>query len=99
MLAKLHANGKLDDELVLNTMAEIETGIAQDRESKNSSYLAFFKTPGNRRRVAIIIVAAAATQLVGNGLVSYYLAPILTLLGGLRLAAAPAILIQSLDVS
>lgn len=42
---------------------------------------AFFKTPGNRRRLVVIVAVGCGTQLVGNGLVAYYLAPILKLIG------------------
>src|SRR5689334_14437840 len=42
---------------------------------------AFLKTPGNRKRLIVIVAIGAGTQLVGNGLVAYYLAPILKLIG------------------
>ncbi|WVW82643.1 hypothetical protein I302_104654 [Kwoniella bestiolae CBS 10118] len=81
-IADMHANGDIEDELVQHEMAEIKNGLQFDRENKgNNGYLAFFKTPGNRKRLFVLIVIAASSQLNGVGLVSYYIAPILKLIG------------------
>lgn len=41
----------------------------------------FISTPGNRRRLFILVILAVAGQWSGNGLVSYYLAKILESIG------------------
>jgi hypothetical protein len=61
-LAKMHANGDEQDELVQVEFNEIKT------------YRSLFRTPGNRRRLLVLVVTAMGTQLNGSGLVSYYLA-------------------------
>jgi len=73
VLAKLHANGDMDDELVLNELAEMKE-VQRTAESADAvSLKAFWATPGNRRRLFAVTVAAAGTQLSGSVLVSAYL--------------------------
>ncbi|KAK8864556.1 hypothetical protein IAR55_001806 [Kwoniella newhampshirensis] len=81
LLAAMHANGDEQDELVVRSIAEIEASLELDRQAKHTGYSAFLKTPGNRRRLLVIFMLATGTQLNGVGLVSYYLAPILSLVG------------------
>lgn len=80
-LAELHANGDANDELVLYEMAEMKESLERDAGLASVSYLEFFKTKGNRRRLLVTCVVAAGAQLGGNTLTSYYLAPILRLIG------------------
>ncbi|GFZ46304.1 hypothetical protein JCM24511_04551 [Saitozyma sp. JCM 24511] len=79
-IAKMHANGDVEDDLVLYEMEEIKRGVEIDREA-SQGYLAFFKTPGNRRRLFVLMGIAASGQLCGVGLISYYISPILKLIG------------------
>ncbi|KZV72830.1 hexose transporter [Peniophora sp. CONT] len=73
-LAYYHANGDEQDPLIEFEMEEIMTAVRLDREvSKNVGWLSLFRTPGNRRRMRIIIAIAIFSQWSGNGLVSYYL--------------------------
>lgn len=82
MLAKYHANGDMDDELVLFELAEIKEAIQVERNATEGvSYASFLKTPGNRHRLAIIIMVAFFSQWVGNGIISYYLVKILDSVG------------------
>jgi hypothetical protein len=74
-LATMHSNGDINDELVRMEYKEIEDGLIRDKmNGTNISYLSFFKTPGNRKRLIVVIALGTGTQLMGNGLVSYYLA-------------------------
>lgn len=58
MLAKYHANGDVDDELVLYELEEIKEAIAAEKAHQaNSKYSAFLKTKGNRHRLFIIVVS------------------------------------------
>jgi hypothetical protein len=69
ILAKYHANGEMQDELVLLELHEIGTAVEKDRLSAAGGWLTFFKTAGNRRRFFVIIMIGTATQWIGNGLV------------------------------
>lgn len=59
--------------VVRNEVAEIRESMEFARRNKSEGYSSFFKTPGNRHRLLIIITVGMATQLSGNGIVSYYL--------------------------
>jgi MFS family permease len=80
-LATLHANGDVNDELVMYEIAEMKEGMKQDAGVASVSYMEFFRTKGNRKRLLVTCVVAAGAQLGGNTLTSYYLAPILRLIG------------------
>ena len=73
VLAKLHANGDLDDELVLNELAEMQEVQKLALLADAVSLKAFVATPGNRKRLFVVCTAAAGTQLSGSVLVSAYL--------------------------
>jgi hypothetical protein len=81
ILANMHANGDTNDELVQNSFREIEQSIARDAEAAKTGYIAFFKTVGNRKRFITVLGIGFASQFIGNGLVSYYIGPILRLIG------------------
>lgn len=81
ILAKYHANGKLDDELVLLELREIQVSIEIEKLSKKTGWTAFFASPGNIKRFCVIIMMGTATQWVGNGVVQYYLVPVLKQVG------------------
>ncbi|KAI5480123.1 putative Lactose permease [Pseudohyphozyma bogoriensis] len=80
ILAKYHANGKMDDELVMLEMKEIEAAIATEEIAKSGTWKSFIDNPGGRRRLAIImlylvpvlkqvgITAAAQTAGINGGL-------------------------------
>lgn len=74
MLAYYHAQGDESDEVVQLEFTEITTAIAMKKNRENSgSYVDFLRTPGNRKRLFIIISFGLFAQWSGNGLVSYYL--------------------------
>lgn len=52
-----------------------------EKELAKQSWATLLKTPGNRKRAAIAAFLGLATQWSGNGLISYYLSPILTNVG------------------
>jgi len=62
-------------------LSEIEMAIEEEKFANKSSYFDFFKTPGNRKRLWILIWIAILMQLSGNGLVSYYLNKVLVSIG------------------
>lgn len=82
MLAHFHANGNEQDELVQLEYNEIRTAIAMDRENNvNSSWMDFVATPGNRKRLMLVVALAAFAQWSGNGIISYYLKLVLDGIG------------------
>lgn len=73
VLAKMHANGQMDDELVVNELNEMkEVQLAADQSSK-AGLKDFWATIGAKKRLFVVIVAAAGTQLSGSVLISAYL--------------------------
>ncbi|KAF8149400.1 general substrate transporter [Crassisporium funariophilum] len=81
-LAYYHANGNANDPLVQYEFEEIRAAIAFDRDvAANVGWVSLFKTPGNRRRMRIILALAFFSQWSGNGLVSYYLNKVFIALG------------------
>lgn len=74
ILAYYHADGNDQDPLVQYEYDEIKTSLELDQEvTKNVGWKALVATPGNRRRMTIIVALAWFSQWSGNGLVSYYL--------------------------
>ncbi len=61
---------------------EIKNAIEFDRTvAANVGWKALIATPGNRRRMRIIVALAFFSQWSGNGLVSYYLNIVLNSIG------------------
>lgn len=82
IIRKYHANGDASDPIVALELEEINRALEIDREiSTSTSYLAFFKTKGNRHRFAIILAVGFFSQWSGNGLTSYYLTLVLNSIG------------------
>lgn len=73
ILAKYHANGDPNHPTVQFEFREIKETIRLEMEStKNSSYLDFFKTRGNRYRLAILLSLGFFSQWSGNAIISNY---------------------------
>ncbi|KAG2367842.1 general substrate transporter [Suillus spraguei] len=83
VLARYHANGPSEcGHLVAFEMAQIRHAHNVERKVASSpSYMTCFATPGNRRRVFIIISIAIFSQWSGNGLVSSYISFVLDGIG------------------
>lgn len=81
VLIEYHANGKDDDELAEYEFREICEALLEEDRSRQTKYIDLVKGSGNRHRLAINVIVAVGTNWVGNGIVSYYLSPILSSLG------------------
>lgn len=81
VLAELHANGDRDDELVRNELLEITSHVHREIEVRQNSWSSLFKTPGNRKRLAVIMIIAAGTMLNGSVPIGSYMRPMLALVG------------------
>ncbi|KAJ3739943.1 hexose transporter [Lentinula detonsa] len=78
-LAYYHADGNPEDPLVQYEFNEIKAAIEFDSNVvANIGWKSLFSTPGNRKRMRIIIAIAIFSQWSGNGIASYYLNQILT---------------------
>ncbi|KAJ7284990.1 general substrate transporter [Mycena rebaudengoi] len=75
ILSKYHANGTDEPHpLVQFELAQIRHALRlQEEIDRASSYWSLFTTPGNRKRMRIIVAIAIFSQWSGNGLVSYYI--------------------------
>ncbi|KAJ6619758.1 hypothetical protein B0H10DRAFT_1145983 [Mycena sp. CBHHK59/15] len=75
ILTKYHANGSTEPHpLVQFELAQIRHALRlQEEIDRGASYWSLFATPGNRKRMRIIIAIAIFSQWSGNGLVSYYI--------------------------
>lgn len=74
VLSKYHAGGNIHDAIVQFEYQEIKQTIQMDRGAdRASSYLDFFRTKGNRWRLAIIVSLGIISQYSGNALFSNYM--------------------------
>ncbi|PVF99738.1 general substrate transporter [Serendipita vermifera] len=81
ILAKYHAGGDVNHPLITFEYNEIKEALALEAEAARVSWLDLFRTPGNRRRMRIIIGIGVFSQWSGNGLISYYLSKVLNGIG------------------
>ncbi len=82
ILTKVHCGGDVHDPLVDYEVEEIREMIRIEEEAaQSSSWKELFTTPGNLRRMRIVLAIAFFSQWSGNGLVSYYLTIVLKGIG------------------
>jgi sugar porter (SP) family MFS transporter len=81
VLAKIHAEGDANDEVVQLEYEEIKETIMIEKEAEMTGWFELFKTKGNRHRLLILMSAGLFSQWSGNGLVSYYINGVLTGIG------------------
>ncbi|KAK8175483.1 MFS transporter [Phyllosticta citrichinensis] len=69
ILAKVHANGNADDELVQVEFEEIKSTLKLESECNSSGgWAELWRTKGNRRRLLILATLGLFSQWSGNGL-------------------------------
>ncbi|KAF2454942.1 hexose transporter protein [Lineolata rhizophorae] len=81
VLAKVHANGNAEDEVVQLEFQEIKDTLKIEQEYEGSAWKELWSTKGNRHRLIILVSAGIFSQWSGNGLVSYYINIVLTQIG------------------
>jgi hypothetical protein len=82
VLAYYHADGNEQDPLVQYEYEGIKAAINLDRAAAASvGWVSLVSTPGNRKRLTIIVAIAWFSQWSGNGLVSFYLCEVLKAIG------------------
>ncbi|KAI0391986.1 general substrate transporter [Xylariaceae sp. FL0594] len=73
ILARYHGNGDVNHPTVQFEFQEIKETIRLEMEATtNTSYLDFFKTRGNRYRLAVLFSLGLFSQWSGNGIISNY---------------------------
>jgi len=77
ILAKAHAQGNQEDEVVQIEYREIQETIKLEQEFEGNGWTELWRTPGNRHRLVILISLSFFSQWSGNGLVSYYMTDVL----------------------
>ncbi|KAG9099118.1 hypothetical protein FS749_002078 [Ceratobasidium sp. UAMH 11750] len=81
VLKEWHAGGEENNTLVHFEYNEIQQAINSEAEQNHSGWLDLFRTPGNRRRMRIVIAIALFSQISGNGCIGYYLERVLNGIG------------------
>lgn len=84
MLVHYHGEGDASDEVVQREYDDILVTLGAETTHEDNM-IAFLRelcsTPGNRKRMFIMILAAICSQMSGSAFVSYYLSPILHSVG------------------
>ncbi|CAG7921947.1 unnamed protein product [Penicillium olsonii] len=80
VLIKYHANGDAGSEFVGLEFDQMRD-IIEAGTNNETGWMAFLNTPGNRKRLLIIVCLGVFSQWSGNGLVSYYLVRVLETVG------------------
>ncbi|KAJ9483415.1 hypothetical protein VN97_g9995 [Penicillium thymicola] len=81
ILARYHANGDKNDELVQDEFYQICKSINAESDKSCRRWSTFFATRSNLHRLSICVILGFMQEWSGNGVVSYYLAPILESVG------------------
>lgn len=81
ILVKYHAEGNREDSFVLAEFAQIRETITLENEASKHRWIELVQTRANLHRIIIATCVGLFSQWSGNGLVSYYLAKVLTTIG------------------
>ncbi|KAK5166054.1 uncharacterized protein LTR77_008315 [Saxophila tyrrhenica] len=81
ILVKYHADGNSQDAFVQAEFVEIQETIELEKQAKSQGWSVLVRTPGNRKRLLLIVLVSFFSQCSGNGIASYYLHDILNSVG------------------
>ncbi|KAK0109484.1 hypothetical protein ONS95_002176 [Cadophora gregata] len=81
ILVKYHGEGDRNNAFVQAEFVEIQTQLRLEKLSSQRKWIELLQTPGNRKRVLIVMCLGIFAQWSGNGLISYYLAKVLQTVG------------------
>ncbi|KAJ3992364.1 general substrate transporter, partial [Lentinula boryana] len=86
VLAQVHANGDMEDELVLGELGEIVDCLVKEKEEAVGKgmwegWKDLWRTEGLRRRMIVVTIIGAGSQLKGTSAIASYITPILNLVG------------------
>lgn len=78
ILAQYHANGSMDDELVLYEIEEIKNALAIESRYSEIGWSVLWNTSANRKKMALTISVFVMCLWCGQGVITYYFSPLLT---------------------
>ncbi|KAH8895526.1 MFS transporter [Thozetella sp. PMI_491] len=81
ILVRYHAEGDRNSAFVHAEFQEILEQIRLETDNSRRRWSELFVSPGNRKRLLIAACVGTFTQWSGNGLISYYLARVLSTIG------------------
>lgn len=83
-LARLHANGNIEDVFVCAEFAEIKRSISEQHELEAKSYMQLFTSKSSFRRLLIGVALQASGQMTGVSAIQYFSPTIFAKIGTLR---------------
>lgn len=81
ILAKHHAGGDSESPLVETELLEISSALEMEKQASQTTWKAFFASPGNRKRTFIAVTLGIFAQWTGTTIVSYYFTLVLDTIG------------------
>ncbi|KAJ5533020.1 hypothetical protein N7494_009572 [Penicillium frequentans] len=84
LLAKYHSNGDSYSELIIREIEEIQMTLETQNSitsSGHNTWSSLYRSPANRKRIALVATVALLTIWNGQSVISYYFSPILTSIG------------------
>ncbi|CAG8977145.1 hypothetical protein HYALB_00003366 [Hymenoscyphus albidus] len=78
VLAEFHANGQLDDELVLFEVDEINVSLAIESRYSEAGWNILWNSSANRKKICLVTSSFILCLWCGQGVISYYFSPLLT---------------------
>ncbi|KIK57136.1 hypothetical protein GYMLUDRAFT_46366 [Collybiopsis luxurians FD-317 M1] len=93
-LARLHANGNVDDPFVVSQIEDIKAEIRRSKEIGSASWGELFTIPSNFRRVSLGFILQFSVQMAGVSAIQYYSTTIFTTMG---FSATRVLLFQSIN--
>ncbi|KAL4876241.1 MFS transporter [Aspergillus karnatakaensis] len=81
ILTKYHGEGDPDSAFVAAEYLQIRETIRLEKDASSSPWRELFSTKANLRRCTVAFCVGLFSQWAGNGLVSYYLAKVLSTIG------------------
>ncbi|TDZ30926.1 Lactose permease [Colletotrichum spinosum] len=81
IIARFHANNDANDPIVSLQYYEIHSAIALSARFQSASYLSFLQSPGNRRRLLLVVFSTIFGSWSGNGIITVYLSTALKQVG------------------
>jgi len=80
-LARLHANGNIDDPFVIAQVKDMEADISKAKDIGEASWSELFTVPSNFRRLALGYILQFSVQMTGVSAIQYYSTTIFKTMG------------------
>ncbi|KAF7341562.1 MFS domain-containing protein [Mycena sanguinolenta] len=80
-LARLHANGDIDDPFVISQIKDIEADIAKSQDVGEASWSELFTVSSNFRRLSLGYILQFSVQMTGVSAIQYYSTTIFKTMG------------------